>query len=178
MKEGDEIRIIRDRDKPPILSDVTGLVAIALAAGFDFKPGLDGRKTAFLDSTEATPNGPRREVTWAFDNAGSITLRPIAKPQTFSLGELWEKAQDRAWLDRNPDHPITLAVAAVHQLLTLQRKLAMDPAKSDDPAPDPVLGFPLVRHDLIREGRRRYFVKRHWSKERKLEEIAKLKKTK
>ncbi len=180
MKEGDEIRIIRDRDgNPPLFADLTGLVAIALAAGFDFKPGIDGQKKAFLDATEATQAGPKREVTWAFDNAGSITFRPLPRPQTWTLGEVLEKAQDRPWLDRNPDHPITLAVAAVRQLLFLQRKMAMDPRRSDTANPeDPELGFPLIRHDLVREGNRKYFVKRHWTKERKLEEIQKMKRAK
>lgn len=138
LKKGDEIRVRRSTEAP-ILARLTKCVAAAVACGFRFS----GKK-AFLDATEMTAEGPRREVTWSFRD-GTITFRPIREPETVGFDEFWRRLHDRDWCRRNPDHPISHIVATIDQLQNIEGKLQGKPE----------CGEPLIRHLLIRKGTRK-----------------------
>lgn len=138
LKKGDEIRIRRST-QPPLLARLTKCVAAAVACGFRFSS-----KKSFLDATEMTTEGPRREVTWSFRD-GAVTFRPIREPETIGFDEFFRRLGDLDWCRRNPDHPISHIAATIEQLQNIQGKLQGKPE----------CGEPLIRHLLIRKGTRK-----------------------
>jgi hypothetical protein len=108
---GTKVEILRD-SMSPYQSPNTRLVSSARACGFDW-----GIEKPFMDAIEEKPDGTvERTVTWVMnasqkkefvwaerDDKGNL----VARSEEIDFNEFRARFLDLAWIEANPDHPIS-----------------------------------------------------------------------
>lgn len=99
MSPGDRFEYLRDQENP-LKSPNTHAITALLTSG-----GALSDKGGYSHDVEQQQGSLRRTVTWLMKEQ-PIEFRPFSG-ETISTHEFLKRWRDRAWLEANPDHPIT-----------------------------------------------------------------------
>lgn len=149
MRKGDQPKAVSEVNVPPLFSCLTLKVCAAQAVGYEFVKAVEDadKSKAFCDATELVDGKPRREVSWVFLVNEPVEFKlPNGTRERVTFEQFWERLDDEAWIEANPDHPIAYQAATIRQVHGMQWKLRAKRGEHHE-----LYGEPLGRTLLLRK---------------------------
>lgn len=91
---------------PPLRSDVTRLIAAALASGLPL-----AHAKGFVDTIENVDGKPKRSVVWSMNGTATAHFKPEFEEERITFQEFHRRFTSREWVEANPHHPISYMYA-------------------------------------------------------------------
>jgi hypothetical protein len=119
MKTGSTYHYLKD-DQDPLRSPNTQAIAALLTCGGELV-----KEGGYMNAIGTNDGKPTRTVVWMAEDK-KITFEDF-KGETISTNELLRRWNDRAWLSKNLDHPITYLRTFMEKLGKLRDAIRENP---------------------------------------------------
>lgn len=139
-------------DENPLTALLTRCAAAAFACGFDLLTPKCFQNHVIVDESDAADDDePERSVTWIWDGKQTVTFRPIPAEEDVSILEFRRRFEDLAWVEKNPDHPISYMRAFLEQSRKTMAKVSGPPALRIRRGDDEVVAPPGATSEEIEQ---------------------------
>lgn len=152
IKRGDSVAFWKS-DENPVTALLTRCAAAAFACGFDLLTPKCYQHHVLVDENTPDDEGesPRRSVTWIWDGKETVTFRPIPAEEKITILEFRRRFEDLAWVQANPDHPISYMRAFLEQSRKTMAKVSGPPALHIHRGDDEVIAPPGATAEEIEQ---------------------------